>query len=135
MPLAFYLLGALLTAHLFSVPAVATAREGQLELSVIDRDTGKPIAVRVHLQNVATKRPVKPPGVSALGDHFVFFDKVKLKLPLGSYKFVMERGPEYLERTGHFTINNYADDRKTVDMKRFVNMADEGWYGGDLDML
>ncbi|MEX2139480.1 MAG: hypothetical protein WD894_09475 [Pirellulales bacterium] len=110
------------------------AREGQLELSAIDRDTGKPIAVRVHLQNVTTKKPVKPPGVPALDDHFVFYDKVKLKLPLGNYRFVMERGPEYLTRTGHFTINNYADDRKTVDMKRFVDMAAEGWYAGDLDV-
>jgi hypothetical protein len=110
------------------------AREGQLELSVIDRDSGKPIAVRVHMQNVTTRRPVRPPGVPVLGDHFVFHDKIKLKLPIGTYKFVMERGPEYLVRTGHFTINNYADDRKTVDMKRFVDMAAEGWYAGDLDV-
>src|SRR5688572_2285988 len=110
----------LLTALLINLSfgiGLGHAREGQLELSTIDRDTGKPIAVRVHLQNVTTKRPVKPPGVPALGDHFVFYDKIKLKLPLGSYKFVMERGPEYLVRTGHFTINNYADDRKIVDMK------------------
>jgi hypothetical protein len=110
------------------------AREGQLELSVVDRDTGKLIAVRVHMQNVATRRSVRPPGVPVLGDHFVFYDKIKLKLPIGTYKFVMERGPEYLVRTGHFTINNYADDRKTVDMKRFVDMAAEGWYAGDLDV-
>jgi hypothetical protein len=77
---------------------------------------------------------VKVPGVPNLGDHFVFYDKVQLKLPLGSYQFVMERGPEYLVRRGHFTIENYADDRKTVDMKRFVEMAKEGWYAGDLDV-
>jgi hypothetical protein len=115
--------------------ALANARDGRLELSAIDRDTGKPIAVRVHLVNAATRRPVKPKGVPAFGDHFVFYDRIALELPLGNYQFVMERGPEYLERTGHFTIENYADDRKTVDMKRFVNMAKEGWYGGDLDIL
>jgi hypothetical protein len=118
-----------------ALASISYARDGRLELSAIDRDTGKPIAVRVHLVNVATKRPVKPQGAASLGDHFVFFDRIALDLPLGNYRFVMERGPEYLERTGHFTINNYADDRKTVDMKRFVNMAGEGWYGGDLDVL
>ena len=124
-----------LTAAAIILAAIPSfAREGKFELSVIDRDTGKPIAVRVHLQNVATRRPVRPPGVPVLGDHFVFHDKITLKLPLGSYKFVIERGPEYLVRTGHFTINNYADDRKTVDMKRFVDMAAEGWYAGDLDV-
>jgi hypothetical protein len=116
-----------------SLHAIAIARDGKLELSAIDRDTGKPIAVRVHLVNVATKRPVRPAGVPLLGDHFVFYDKIALTLPLGNYRFVMERGPEYLVRTGHFTINNFADDRKTVDMKRFVDMADEGWYSGDLE--
>ncbi len=125
---------ALIGAVVLCIGLPTFAREGQLELSVIDRDTGKPIAVRVHLQNVATKRPVRPPGVPVLGDHFVFYDKIELKLPLGSYKFVMERGPEYLVRTGHFTINHYADDRKTVDLKRFVEMAAEGWYAGDLDV-
>jgi hypothetical protein len=113
---------------------IAPALDGQLELSAVDRDTGKPLAVRVHLRSAATNKPVKVPGVSTLGDHFVFFDKVRLKLPLGSYKFTMERGPEYLIRTGHFTLNQYADDKKTVDMKRFVDMASEGWYGGDLDV-
>jgi hypothetical protein len=130
------LLRSLLIALLLYVAMsrASLAREGQLELSAIDRDTGQPIAVRVHLQNIATRRPVRPPGVPVLGDHFVFYDKIQLKLPLGSYKFAMERGPEYLIRTGHFTINNYANDRKTVDMKRFVNMAAEGWYAGDLDV-
>lgn len=112
----------------------AHAADGVLELGAIDRDTGKPIAVQVHLLNAKTKKPVKIPGVPNLGDHFVFFDKVQLKLPVGSYQFVMERGPEYLVRSGHFTIENFANDRKTVDMKRFVEMAKEGWYAGDLDV-
>jgi len=119
---------------LFSAADTALALDGQLELSAIDRDTGKPIAVRVHLRNAATNKPVKVPGVPTLSDHFVFSDKVLLKLPLGAYKFVMERGPEYLVRTGHFTLNRYADDKKTVDMKRFVDMAAAGWYAGDLDV-
>ena len=49
-----------------SLHAIAIARDGKLELSAIDRDTGKPIAVRVHLINVATKRPVRPAGVPLL---------------------------------------------------------------------
>ena len=113
----------LAVAWTIPIATASAALEGQLELSVVDRDTGKPLAVRVHLVNVATKKPVKPPGVPFLGDHFVFYDKLKLKLPFGSYQFTMERGPEYLVRTGHFTINNYADDRKTVDLKRFTDMA------------
>jgi hypothetical protein len=126
---------ALLAALIAAPIAGAVAQlDGQLELSAVDRDTSKPIAVRVHLRNTKTDKPVKVPGAVALGDYFVFYDRVKLKLPLGSYKFVIERGPEYLVRTGHFTLERYADDRKTVDMKRFVDMEAEHWYAGDLDV-
>ncbi len=102
-------------------------------INVVDRDTGQPIAVRMHLKNAAG-RPVKVPGAPSLGDHFVFFDKVELKLPNGGYTFVIERGLEYLDQTGHFQIDNFADDTKTVSMKRFVDMAKEGWYSGDFDV-
>ena len=115
-----------------SIPSVAQA-SGRLVINVVDRDTGQPIAVRMHLKN-AQGRPVKPPGVPTLGDHFVFFDKLELKLPNGGYEFLIERGPEYLEQTGHFQIESFADDTKTISMKRFVDMAKDGWFSGDLDV-
>jgi hypothetical protein len=106
---------------------------GRLILSVIDRDTRAPIAVRMHLKN-AQGKAIKPPGMPVCGDHFVFYDKIELKLPNGGYAFLIERGKEYLEQTGHFDIANFADDTKTVELKRFVDMAKEGWYSGDLDV-
>jgi hypothetical protein len=124
---------ALILLSIWSVVPRMLYASGQLEIRAVDHDTGKPLAVRMHLKN-AQGKPVKPPGVPALGDHFVFFDKVVLRLPNGGYEFLMERGPEYLEQRGHFQIENFADDSKTVEMKRFVNMAENGWYSGDLDV-
>ncbi|MEX0587042.1 MAG: hypothetical protein WD176_10380, partial [Pirellulales bacterium] len=109
----------------------ALAADERLLLKVVDRDTGKPIACRMHLKN-ARGVPVKVPKVPYWKDHFVFDGEIMLRLPKGNYTFVMERGAEYLERTGHFTIENFADDEKTVDLKRFADMAAEGWYAGDL---
>src|SRR5436190_6632475 len=123
----------LLFLLIFGIMPQALHAAGQLEIRAVDHDSGKPLAVRMHLKN-AQGKPVKPPGVPALGDHFVFSDKMLLKLPNGGYEFLMERGPEYLDQRGHFTIENFADDSKTVEMKRFVNMADNGWYSGDLDV-
>ncbi|HZZ71682.1 MAG TPA: hypothetical protein VFE24_05475 [Pirellulales bacterium] len=124
----------LCTLALFaSGPAVAFANDGQLELSVIDRDTNQPIACRIHLKNAAG-RPVQVPKVPYYHDHFVIPDKILLKLPTGNYKFEIERGPEYLWREGYFTINTFADDSKTVDLKRFADMSGEGWWSGDLDV-
>jgi hypothetical protein len=119
-------------ALIATAPATLLAN-GQLEIRVVDKDTGQPIAVRMHLKN-AQGKVIKPPGVPALGDHFVFFDKVVLKLAYGGYEFLVERGDEYLEQRGHFEIQNFADDSKTIEMKRFVDMAKEGWFSGDLDV-
>ncbi|HEY2882569.1 MAG TPA: hypothetical protein VGJ15_09050 [Pirellulales bacterium] len=106
---------------------------GQLEIRVIDHDTGQPIAVRMHLKN-AQGRAIKPPGAPTLGDHFVFSDKIMLRLPNGGYEFLVERGGEYLEQRGHFEIQNFADDNKAIEMRRFVDMAKDGWFSGDLDV-
>jgi len=109
------------------------AATGQLELTVVDRQTGKPIACRMHLRN-ADGRPRRPRKVPFWHDHFVFAGTITLKLPLGEYTFEMERGPEYLERSGRFVINRFADDSKEVDMSRFVDMSSHGWWSGDLDV-
>jgi hypothetical protein len=103
----------------------------QLLLKIVDRDTGKPLACRMHLKTAAGK-PVKVPGVPYWKDHFVFDGEITLKLPRGGYTFEIERGNEYLLRTGHFRIEPFANDQKTIDLKRYIDMAKQGWYAGDL---
>jgi hypothetical protein len=130
LPLALCLVA---TGLLLVGPRSASAADGQLLLSVVDKETGQPIACRIHLQN-ANGRPVRIPGTVAWGDHFDFSGKVLLKLPIGNYTFVMERGLEYLDMTGHFRIEHFADDSKQIELHRFCNMAKEGWWSGDLDV-
>jgi hypothetical protein len=52
--------------------------------------------------------------------------------PHGEYRFEIERGPEYALRSGNFRIDRAASDSKQVDMQRFVEMKNEGWWSGDL---
>ncbi len=124
---------------------------------VVDRDTGKPITCRMHLLSTRsktggmtpyrqTKSFIASPDSSKNGgrgkprsrrapfwhDHFVVDGRITLRLPKGNYFFEMERGLEYLGRNGRFTINDFADDSKEVDMRRFADMAAEGWWSGDL---
>ena len=103
----------------------------------MDADTGKPLAVRMYLKNAQGKsvKPAKLQGAVVDGDSLVFYDKIKLDLPAGAYEFQMERGLEYKVMNGHFEIQNFADDRKEVPLKRFCDMTEEGWYSGDLDVL
>jgi hypothetical protein len=109
------------------------ARGGQLRLEVIDHETKEPLACRIHLTNAA-RRPLKAPKAPFWHDHFVVSGSVTLKLPEGEYAFEIERGPEYRVRMGHFTMQNFSDDTKVVDLNRFVDMAAEGWWSGDLDV-
>jgi hypothetical protein len=111
----------------------AQAADGRLVITVVDRDTGKPIAARMHLRR-ADGKARKPKGVPFWHDHFVFPGRIELDLPKGNYIFELERGLEYLTQTGHFTIEAFADDAKQVDMKRFVDMSAQGWWSGDLDV-
>lgn len=118
----------LLLGLLFACPAYA---DNKLELTVIDEDSGEPIACRMHLKNAAGK-PQKVGQWPYWHDHFVFPGKLTLKLPRGQYTFELEHGPEYINATGNFVINDGADDRHTVKLRRIVNMKGEGWWSGDL---
>ena len=106
---------------------------GQLEINVVDYETGQPLACRIHLTNQAGKVQ-KPPKVPFWHDHFIIDGSLTLKLPSGNFNFVVERGPEYLIVTGHFEIQDHAQDSKTVTLRRFVDMSREGWWSGDLEV-
>ncbi len=114
---------------LLALPAFA-ANE-QLELRVVDQETLRPLAARMHLKN-ARGVFVKPPKAPFWKDHFVFDGVIVLELPQGPYTFELETGPEYRLQTGSFQINRGATDTKTVEMSRFVEMKKEGWWSGEL---
>ncbi|NLY00253.1 MAG: hypothetical protein GXY83_29500 [Rhodopirellula sp.] len=116
-----------------ALPTPAPGRNGQLQLTVTDRESGKAIPCRMHLQS-ANGKPRKAEKLPFWNDHFVLPGRVALSLPVGNYTFEIERGPEYVFRGGHFTINDFADDARQIDLFRFVDMAGEGWWSGDLDV-
>lgn len=104
---------------------------GELTLTVVDADTRQPIACRMHItdEKGRSKRASRMPFWQ---DHFVIPGTVKLKLPKGTYQFAIERGPEYVVRSGYFVMENLSKDEKTVDLQRAANLAEEGWWSGDL---
>jgi hypothetical protein len=118
---------------LFLQPPACRAADGKLLLTVVDAKTHKPIACRMHLVGPG-KQPKKIEGVPFWSDHFVFPGKITLNLPTGFYTFELERGPEYYNMTGNFTIERFADDSKEVELRRVVDMSDEGWWSGDLHL-
>jgi len=114
--------------------ASAWGATGQLDLTVVDKDTGKPVACRMHLVGPNNNKPRKVEKAPFWQDHFVFPGHILLKLPLGNYSFVIERGLEYLDQNGRFSFEAFADDSKQIELHRFVDMSAEGWWSGDLDV-
>jgi|LSQX01.1.fsa_nt_gb hypothetical protein len=113
----------------------AAAAEGKLRLTVVDKQSGRPIACRMHLRvGREDGRIRKVPSAPFWHDHFVFPGQIELKLPLGEYFFTLEHGPEYVQATGRFTLERNADDAKTVELVRGIDMAASGWYAGDLEV-
>jgi hypothetical protein len=110
---------------------LATAEEGRLVFNAVDKASGQPLAARMHLKDMRGK-PVKPPKAPFFKDHFVFDGTIMLDLPLGTYNFEVETGPEYKSQTGYFILERSANDTKTLEMQRYLDMKKEGWWSGDL---
>src|SRR5262245_57048663 len=109
----------------------SAADKGRLEIQTIDKADGQPRPARMHLKDEQGK-PVRPPKVPFSRDHFVFDWSIVLELPLGTYTFELEAGPEYKIQNGYFTLERNANDARTIEMQRFVDMKKEGWWSGDL---
>lgn len=102
---------------------------GELELRVIDADSGKPIGARVKLTDGRGRHP-RIRKSAAFADHFTVAGAAVLPLS-GTYQFAIHSGPEYLEQVGALVISRDATDNQTVKLKRFVDMSSHGWWSGD----
>lgn len=114
--------------------SVFAVQKGEFTLKIVDEETNRPLPCRVTIRN--EKGVVrKAAEVPFLYDHFVMPGEVFLDWPLGTYPLTIERGFEYLPRTGHFVLNTFAKDSKTETLKRFVNLSEKGWWSGDLMVM
>ncbi|MCC9608466.1 hypothetical protein LOC68_10135 [Blastopirellula sp. JC732] len=111
--------------------SLALGAKGILHLKVIDAATKAPLAARMHLTNPRGNRQ-RIPGVPNLDDHFAFIGELHLELAPGRYTFVVETGPEYKNRSGYFELKSGDEDSNTLEMHRYVDMAKDGWWSGDL---
>ena len=114
--------------------AIEDALEARVQLSIIEQagPTGHaPVPARIHLENAAGQ-PVRPEGYPTWNDHFVCDGTARLDLPHGQYTFEVERGPEYRMAKGSFAAVDARPTQVAVTLERIVDLADEGWWSGDL---
>lgn len=114
------------------LPCCMTSAE-EFEVRVVDAITKRPISVRMTIKNVRGAK-IKQRGVPFYAGSFCFFGKHVFKLPRGPYTFVIEKGPEYYTRNGHFEVKRGANDGVTVELPRIRNLSDSGWWGADFQV-
>jgi hypothetical protein len=126
----------ILPAALPTSAAAAPRADGRLVLEIVDTETGQPIPARVHLRSTRARSiPLRLPGTAEYGDHFYVNGRLALPLRIGQYTMEIEATPEYRTVTSQpFEIERPADDLKRVEMPRFANLAEEGWWGGVFDV-
>src|SRR5437870_1090103 len=83
--------------------AGAKVEKGRVEITVVDRATGKPVPCRVHLKDEKGKG-LKADKFPFWFDHFVCRGEVALDLSPGKYTVEIERGPEHSLATDSFTL-------------------------------
>lgn len=105
--------------------------DGKLLLKATENDA--PVPFRLHLRT-EKQVPQKVPPLPFWSDHVAVPGSVQLRLPNGNYFFEIERGSEYHDIRGYFTINNGADDEKTVPLTRACDLSAEGWQSADFDV-
>jgi hypothetical protein len=124
--------GSLLAVALF-VPSGARAMPdmGRVEITVVDKATGKPVPCRVHLKD-ANGKGLRADKHPYWNDHFVCRGEVALDLSPGQYTVEIEHGPEYSLSTDSFTLAAGQTKVLSVELKRLVDMPAKGWWPGDM---
>lgn len=110
--------------------------DGELVVEIVDSKTAEPVPSRIHLRNARGRTlPSRGWGLAELDDHAYIDGSTTLGLKRGAYRFDLDPGPEYRTLAGHFEIERDANDIKKIEVTRFANLADEGWYSADLGVL
>jgi TolB protein len=107
---------------------------GGLSLEFVEKGTGRPLVVRVAIQEERGK-PAAPTGaLYRLHDGMLDFSadhEAELTVPAGRYHVHVSRGPEF--RLAHPDVNVAAGrtTRLKVEMERWTDPPARGWYSGE----
>lgn len=128
-----------------STNPAAAAETFSWSAEVRDADTNRPLACRVYVQDAASRwrfvdsrqpdgsavRYDKQRGAESVERHTcVSAGRFGAELERGLYRVTIERGKEYLPSSFDVRIAG-GPVHSTVNLKRWISMADRGWYSGD----
>ncbi|MCU0721377.1 MAG: hypothetical protein MUC83_16825 [Pirellula sp.] len=101
-----------------------------IELEIKDRDSGSGVPARVRFTK-GEKQAGLPRNLLKVGKWTLAEANVPIAPKPGEFEFLAQRGHEFTEIRGGFTIEKGARDIVTVEIPSSTSMREEGWYSGD----
>ncbi len=65
-------------------------------------------------------------------DHFVCPGRAEITLPAGRYRYLIDRGPEYRQQRGEFSVVGDRPLEIEHTLARLTDLRQQGWYSADL---
>ena len=106
----------------------------RVTLEVID-DDGQPTTGQFIFRDANGR--VYPARTRRLAPDFFFHDQIyrdsgeTVLLPPGTFQVTYSRGPEYRILQRQITVPNAPANQQTFRLKRWIKLADKGWFSGD----
>lgn len=129
----------------YAVPALAADSTTTLHGEICDADSGQLLPARLYIQSADGTKWFFAKSAAPNGSALVY-DRAREKsiekhttlsahpfvaeLPPGKYTLTVERGKEYLTATQEVEVADKPVS-VTIQLKRWINMAERGWYSGD----
>ena len=101
--------------------------QGAVELEFTDKESGELISARITFTKSA-KKLTRPRKVLFAAEQWLAEKKLQLSPPNGEFEFSVQRGPEFNEIKGGFTIEPRAKDSVPIEIPRSIDMNAEHWY-------
>lgn len=110
--------------------AVQTGKAQTVDLEFYDDESGEPVSARFQWK-IGEKRVSRPRGLLWSGDWWLANPQFTLVPRGGDFEFLVQRGPEFVDIRGGFTMEKNAKDVVEVEVPRSTDMHAENWYSAD----
>lgn len=127
------ILACLALVAVLSIPSSVWAAYANYELRVVDAKTNLPCAAKIRITD-SRGNPKRIKGALMINGTAYITGSLKMELRPGQYQFRLDAGPEYPFMEGNFILNSGDSDSRTIELKRFIDMTQEGWYPGNVAM-
>jgi hypothetical protein len=108
---------------------------GELRVALIDHNTGRAVSARCYLTDASQQSWIPSGAITYLKPpehNFIAQTGFRIELPPGSYRLVVEKGPEYLSERREIKVPAGETLNEKIELSRWTDMNALGWFSGDL---